>query len=123
MKRIITMVLVMIMVVVIGTCTVTAKTVCQPVEVTEPEIIGMEHYDALMEVDNRMKNGDYEVPYEVAMRPADGYWMVAIKGVAAEFDGYWAVGFYDHIPTEAEIEVLWANRMPNEMMINKLSLH
>lgn len=49
--------------------------------------------------------------YTITMYHVDDAWIVMMKGETEAFEDYGAVGCYDHYPTEAEINVLWANRL------------
>lgn len=49
--------------------------------------------------------------YTIEMAKVDDKWIVSLEGEAEEFEDYCAAGFYDHYPTEEEINVLWANRV------------
>lgn len=110
-KRIITMIMVMAMI--IGAFALPAGAVCQSEE-GRPDIIGMEHWDAVTEIVTRMEDEDREIDYSIEMEHIDGYWAVVLDGYADEYWGYTAYGIYDHYPTEEELNIQWANRMTDE---------
>ena len=115
MKKIIAMI--MVMCVFIGTCAMSVNALCTA-EDNRPDIVGMEHFEAIMEITNRYDENDIEVPYTIEMSHAEGYWVVALYGEADEYYDYCAFGMYDHMPTEEEIDILWANRMLEDEMNN-----
>lgn len=112
MKKIIAMIMVMCMF--IGTCALSADALCTN-EASRPDIIGMEHFDAVKELDERYDNGEIEPSYNIQMGCIEGYWCVALNG-NGDFDDYCAFGMYDHAPTEEEFDILWANRMTADEM-------
>ena len=114
MKKIITMIMVMCMV--IGTCALSVDALCTT-ENSRPDIVGMEHFEAIMDLNERHINGEVEVPYNIEMVHVEGYWCVAIEG-NGDFSDYCAYGMYDHMPNEEEIDILWANRMLEDEMID-----
>ena len=72
------------------------------------EVIGMDLLKKLY-----LEYGDEDTPfdYTITMVQIDGAWLVMMEGETEAFEDYGAVGCYDHYPTEAEINVLWANRL------------
>ena len=80
-----------------------------------PGIVGLELLDHVKEVDERYKNGEIETLYTIEMVRADDVWRVALTG-QNDYDDYVAFGIYDHIPTEKDFMVLWANRMLDDEM-------
>ena len=113
-KRIITMIMVMVM---IGAFAMSASAVCLS-EDGRPGIVGMEYLDDIMYLNELYVNEDLEVDYRVEMVPVENYWMVVLEGEADEYVGLMAMGIYDHMPTEDEIDVLWANRMTEDEFNN-----
>ena len=109
-KRMITLIIV---VMIVMSLTISANAVCMS-ESGRPDIIGMEHFDALKEIANR--EDDYEYTYEVNMARIEGYWLVFLEGYADDVDDYVACGIYDHTPNEEELDILWANRMLEDEM-------
>lgn len=110
-KRMFTMIMVMAMI--IGTFAVSAGAVCQS-EDGRPDIIGMEHYEAVAALDELYMEEGREVDYEITMIHVEEYWIVTLEGWADEYYDYEAYGIYDHMPTEEEIDILWANRMTGD---------
>ena len=110
-KRMFTMIVVVVMT--MSSFALTANAACQP-EITQPDFIGMEHLDAVMELDERWRNDEIEPDYHVEMSTMGGYWVVYMYGEAEAYDGYYAMGLYDHTPTDEEMDVLWASRMLEE---------
>ena len=106
-KKFITMMMVMIMV--IGS-TITANAVCAS-EDDRPNIIGIEHIEGFIDACERLDEDGYELEYDITMVRVEGYWFVELEGWADEYYDYCAVGIYDHVPSEEEIDILWANRM------------
>ena len=94
-KRMITLIIV---VMVVMSLAISANAVCTS-ESGRPDIIGMEHFDAIKEIANR--EDDYVYTYEINM---------------ARIEDYVACGVYDHTPTEEEFDILWANRMLEDEM-------
>ena len=115
MKKIIAMIMVMCMI--IGAGIVSANALCTS-ENDRPDIVGMEHFDAIMELNERHENDEFEILYNIEMVHVEGYWLVSLEGEAEMYDDYCAFGMYDHMPTEEEIDVLWANRMLEDEMID-----
>lgn len=76
-----------------------------------PGIVGAEHIDTILEIEERWNEDDRDVDYDITMTQAEGYWIVLMEGFADEYYGYSAMGIYDHFPAEEEINILWANRM------------
>ena len=91
---------------------------------TVPGIVGYEHVDHFIDADNRYNNGEDVYDYLITMAEVDGFWLVQLEG---DTDAYWdqsAIGMYDHMPTEEEIDFLWANRIDCDVlsdMIEKLT--
>ena len=109
-KRMITLIIV---VMVVMSLAISANAVCTS-ESGRPDIIGMEHFDAIKEIADR--EDDYEYTYEISMARIEDYWLVYLEGYADGFEGYVACGIYDHTPTEEEFDILWANRMLEDEM-------
>lgn len=107
-KRMFTMIMVMAMI--IGTFAVSAGAVCLSND-GRPDIIGLEHLDIVMEIDERLNNDEIELDYMIEMCQVEGYWCVYLTGEADAYYDYEAFGMYNHMPTEEEIDILWANRM------------
>lgn len=99
-----------LMVVIGGAVNVSA--VCASEEDRPAGIIGTEHNEAIKELGESWDNDELEIPYSIEMVHAGDYWVVALTGETVE--GYQAAGFYDHYPTEEEIEILWANRVSDD---------
>lgn len=116
-KRIITMILVVVMC--MGVFAGCASAGCKSEE-GRPGIVGVEYLDKVMEIDERYDNGDVVFDYTVRMAQAEDYWIVYLEGEADEYYGYVAVGIYDHVPDEKEIDILWANRMLEDEIVNIL---
>ena len=102
-KKIISMAMVLVMMTGVA---VTANAVCDSEE-GRPCVIGVEHIDAVLALDEE----DVVAEYSIEMTHAEGYWVVVLEGIADVYEDYYAVGFYSHYPTAEEIDVLWANRM------------
>ena len=109
-KRMTTLIIV---VMVVMSLAISADAVCAS-ESGRPNIIGMEHFDAIKEIADR--EDDYEYTYEVNMARVEDYWLVYLEGYADCFEDYVAFGIYDHTPTEEELDILWANRMLEDEM-------
>ena len=109
-KRMTTLIIV---VMVVMSLTISADAVCAS-ESGRPDIIGMEHFDAIKEIADR--EDDYEYTYEVNMGRVEDYWLFYLEGYADGFEDYVAFGIYDHTPTEEELDILWANRMLEDEM-------
>ena len=84
--------------------------------------VGIIGIDLLTKYYEKYGNSEEEVPvpdYEISMAYADGLWVAVLEG-KADLEDYMAAGFYDHYPSEEEINILWANRLTsdevNEMM-------
>lgn len=114
-KRMFTMIMVMAMIV--SAFAMNASAICQSDE-GRPDIIGMEHWDVVNEMEERYENEDRDPDYDITMVHVEGYWIVTLDGWADEYMDYEAYGIYDHYPTEEEINVLWANRMTDEEFDN-----
>jgi hypothetical protein len=80
-------------------------------EDNEPDIVGIEYIETIIELEERWENDEIEIDYSVESVYIDGYWMVVMEGESDEYDGYMALGIYDHTPSDKEIDILWANRM------------
>lgn len=83
---------------------------------TIPGIVGVEHIESVMESVNRYYDEGIDPDYTVEMFNIEGYWVVYLEG---EADAYWnqaAAGFYDHMPTEEEIDFLWTNRVDYDVI-------
>ncbi len=98
------------LVVVIGGA-IGASAVCASEE-SRPGIIGLEYLDAIIELDELYQNDEFELQYRIEMDHVEDYWMVSLEGESVE--GYTAIGFYDHYPTEEELDILWANRLTED---------
>ena len=111
LKRMFTMIMVMAMI--IGTLALPAGAVCQSEE-GRPDIIGMEHWDIIVEMEERYENENRDPDYDITMVHVEGYWIVTMDGWADEYYEYTAYGIYDHYPTEEELNIQWANRMTDD---------
>lgn len=109
-KRIITMIMVMAM---IGAFAMSASAVCMS-ENGRPGVIGMEYLDDILYLNDLYLNEEIEIGYTIEMVHVEDYWMVLLEGDADEYEGLSAMGIYDHMPTEDEIDILWANRMTDD---------
>ena len=88
---------------------------------THSSIIGMEHIDDLLEIDEACKNGELEIEYIVHMSQfGDTYWMVVLED-QDEKEDKGSIGFYNHIPTEKELNILWENRTTLEELEKELN--
>lgn len=110
-KRMFTMIMVMAMI--IGALALPASAVCQS-EDERPDIIGMEHFDAIDKIMTLYEEEDRDYDYDITMIHVEDYWVVVLEGYADEYYDYSAYGLYDHMPTEEEIDILWANRLTDE---------
>lgn len=106
MKKIISM---LVMVIVMMTLSVNAFAVCES-ENNRPEVIGLNNVDVKKIVSLREKMYDNEIDYETRIISDGDIWYVFLDSEDYA-DEYYAIGFYDHFPSQEEIEVLWANRM------------
>lgn len=106
MKKIISM---LVMVIVMMTLSVNAFAVCES-ENDRPEVIGLNNVDVKKIVSLREKMYDNEIDYETRIISDGDIWYVFLDSEDYA-DEYYAIGFYDHFPSQEEIEVLWANRM------------
>lgn len=109
MKKLVT-IMVMMITMIIGAASVNA--VCLT-EDSRPGIIGTEYIETVNEINELVNNHEIELPYQIEMAHADGYWAVYLDG-QYQYEGYDALGFYDHMPNEEDIEILWANRMTED---------
>ena len=110
-------VIMMVFTVICGSFTSEAATTTK----TQPSIIGMEHVDDLLELDKACKNGEVEIEYVVTMaQVGDTYWMVILED-QDEKEDKGSIGFYNHIPTEKELNILWENRMSSEELEEQLN--
>lgn len=78
--------------------------------------VGIIGIDILMKYYEEYGDSKKEEPipdYEIRMANVDDLWTVALEG-KADFEDYMAVGFYDHYPSEEEINVLWVNRLTSD---------
>lgn len=81
-----------------------------------PGIVGMEHVEAVKKLNDAWNEGEVEIAYMVEMIRVEGYWVVQLTGHDIAED-YMSVGFYDHCPTEEELDILWANRLLEDEMM------
>lgn len=102
-KKLMVIVLAMVM---ITACGIPAYATCMS-ETDRPTIIGTELIDRVNELDAEGVLCDYDI----YMGRYDDLWVVGLEGTNM-YTGWAAMGFYDHMPDENEIDVLWANRMP-----------
>lgn len=116
MKKIISM---LVMVIVMMTLSVNAFAVCEN-ENDRPEIIGINTMDAKKVSSLMDKIYGSEIDYKTSITGDGDTWYVFLDSQDYG-DEYYAAGFYDHFPTQEEIEVLWANRMPFAKLYNILS--
>lgn len=100
----------MTLVIMLG-CAIGVSALCASEE-DRPGIVGAELVDIIMELEDSYWNDEIEIPYEARMICVEGYWVVYLEGY--DVDDYYAAGFYDHMPNEEEIKILWANRMIEE---------
>ena len=104
-------IVVMAIIVVMSTVACTSADAAGITPETVPGIIGLEHIGPVMELNERYINGEFEDDYRIDMVNGEGYWVVYLEG---ESDAYWnqaALGIYDHMPNEEEINILWNNRV------------
>lgn len=113
-KKMFTMIMVMAMMV--GIVAVPANAVVLSEE-GRADFVGMEYFEAVYELNKRHENGEFEIDYELQMVHVEDYWVVNLEGEADAYWGYSAMGIYDHMPTEEEIDILWANRMTDDEFI------
>jgi hypothetical protein len=103
-------VMMMVVIVVIGTITIGAYADTKP-QVNVPGIVGAEHLETILDLEDRWFNGEFELDYMIEIVRVDGYWVVTLEGDA---DAYWdqmAIGIYTHAPTEEDIDFLWTTRV------------
>lgn len=107
MKKIIVIMLVVMIAVCSVACTPTAKAN----EINFPGLIGLEHLDKAKDLNARYEAGQIQPEYEITMGQLEDYWVVYLEG---EVDGetYAAGGFYDHVPSMEEIDILWTVKVP-----------
>lgn len=104
-------VIVSMVVMVMAICgTISVHALCMSEE-GRPGIVGAEHIKTIIEIDERWEADDRDVDYEITMTQVEGYWIVMMEGFADAYYGYSALGIYDHMPSEDEVNILWANRM------------
>lgn len=85
-----------------------------------PDIVGLEHIEDILKLKESYENDeDVGYKYYIEMINIDGYWMVFLEGEDA-YSGYCAFGIYDHAPTEGDFEILWANRMTEDEINNRM---
>lgn len=116
MKKIIAIMLVLVMAISCTACGSAAKAS----DVHCPGFIGLEHLDTITELNNRFDAGELNPEYTVEMGQLEGYWAVYITG-QGEYEEYEAAGFYDHMPSEEELDILWANRVPWNQLSDLMS--
>ena len=119
-KKMIIMVMAMAMIVAMSTVECKSADAVSNAPEVVPGIVGVEHIDAAVELDNRMDNGELEFDYTINMAYAEGLWFVYIEGYADEYWGQDAAGIYDHVPTEEEIDYLWSMRIDYEVLDEKM---
>ena len=110
--------IIMVMAMIVAMSTVACKSsdaVSNAPEVI-PGIVGVEHIEAAVELDNRMDNGEFEYDYTINMAYAEGLWIVYIEGYADAYWGQDAAGIYDHFPTNDEIDYLWSMRIDYDVL-------
>lgn len=114
MKKIISM---LVMVIVMMTLSVNAFAVCES-ENGRPEVIGLNTIDVkkIVSLSEKMYDND-EIDYEIRIISDGDIWYVFLDSEDYA-DEYYAIGFYDHFPSQEEIEVLWANRMTLDELSN-----
>lgn len=88
-----------------------------------PGIVGVEHIDTILEIEERWNTDDRDVDYEITMTQVEGYWIVLMEGFADAYYGYSALGIYDHVPTGKEIDILWANRMLDDELYDLMDTY
>lgn len=110
-------IMIMVMAMIFGIFALPANAVVQS-ESGRPDIIGMEHYDEIIALQELYEEEGREYDYDITMIHVEEYWIVTLDGWADEYYGYGAYGIYDHYPTEEEIDILWANRMTDEEFDN-----
>lgn len=84
--------------------------------------VGIIGIDLLMKYYEEYGNSEKEAPvpdYEIRMGKTVGLWVVVLEG-EEDFEGYMACGCYYHYPTEEEIDILWANRLTEDEVIEML---
>ncbi|MBR5862210.1 MAG: hypothetical protein IKZ08_02675 [Bacteroidales bacterium] len=113
-KKIMSIALVLVCVI---AATVSASALCAS-EDDRPGIVGLEHIEAIKEINDSYINDGFEFTYEVRMVHTDDYWVVMLE--ARGDSDYMAMGFYDHMPNAKEIDVLWANRMHQDEIADML---
>lgn len=109
MKKLVT-IMVMMITMIIGAVSVNA--VCLT-EDSRPGIVGTEYIEIIKEIDELVNDHEIEIPYQIEMAHAEGYWAVYLEG-QHQYEDYEALGLYDHMPNEEDIEILWANRMTED---------
>ena len=90
-------------------CAVSVSAACVS-EDGRPDIIGVEHFDKVMELNDAYYDGEFELVYETRMVHIEGYWFVYLEGKDG-MENYAALGIYTEMPTEEDIDILWTNRM------------
>ena len=108
MKKIIVIMLCIIIAVFSVACTPTAKAN----EINFPGLNGLEHLDAIKDLNARYEAGQIKPEYEITMGQIENYWVVYLEGDVAG-ETYAAGGFYDHVPSMEEINILWTNKIPH----------
>lgn len=107
MKKIIAIMLMVI----IAVCCVACTPATKAAEITVPGVIGLNHLDTVKDLNDRYATGEINLEYEIRMGQLEGYWTVYLEGEVAG-ETYAAGGFYDHVPSMEEIDILWTVRIP-----------
>ena len=115
MKKIIAIMLV----IVIAICCTACASTTEANEVSCPGLIGLNHLEVIKDLNDRYEAGKIKPEYKITKGQIEGYWIVYLEG---EVDGdvHVAGGFYDHEPNREEIEILWANKVPEQQFSSLL---
>lgn len=116
MKKIIAIILGVIMAISLAAC----NSQTEASEVHCPGLIGLEHLDAVKGLNDRHAAGEIKMDYEIKMGQCEGYWVVYLEGEVGE-DTYAAGGFYNHMPSDEELDILWNNKVPYDQFMDLLS--
>ena len=109
MKKVIVIMLVMIITVCCTACTTAAEVK----EFNCPGLIGLNYLDDVKALNDRYVTGEIEPEYTVTMGQIEDYWVVYLEGEVDD-ELYVAGGFYDHMPSKEEFDILWNNKVPEK---------
>lgn len=115
MKKIIAIMLVIM----IAVCCAACAPNTEASEINCPGLIGLNYLNDVKDLNDRYEAGVVKTEYKITMGQIEDYWIVYLDG-EVNGDAYAAGGFYKHMPSKEELDILWTNKVPERQFSSLL---